>query len=344
MRMHSMWAYLLPLFCSTLIATAAPDKDSEKETEKGPPPKAYLDADKAGPNFQTQGEYVGAIGGGAKLGCQVIAKGEGRFLAVFLPGGLPGEGSDNKDRIETTGKIDGDKTTLGEEGKGYSGTITGDTLAGKTDKGEAFELKKTIRHSPTEGVAAPAGATVLFDGTNTDAWKGKMDDRHLLAYGAETKKLYSDFTMHVEFILPFKPEGKGQDRGNSGIYIQRRYEIQVLDSFGLAGLFNDCGSVYRVQPPLVNMCYPPLSWQTYDIDFTAARYDAEGKKTQDATVTVRHNGVVVQDHYDIKVTHSGAGKAEDPKQQLQAGPIWLQDHHNPVYFRNIWIIDKSETK
>jgi hypothetical protein len=257
---------------------------------------------------------------------------------------LPGEGSDSKNRIEAKAKTDGDKTAIGEEAKGYRGIIANDAITGQTDKGEAFELKKVVRHSPTEGAKPPADAIVLFDGTNTDAWKGSMDDRKLLKDGAETLKPYSDFTLHVEFILPFKPSAREQARGNSGIYLQHRYEIQVLDSFGQPLKNNYCGSVYTKQAPLVNMCYPPLTWQTYDIDFTAARYDSTGKKTQDAIVTVKQNGVLVQDHYDIAFTHTGAGKPEDPTKQVQSGPLYLQDHNNPVFFRNVWMIDKSQSK
>ena len=308
------------------------------EKEKKNPGPAYIDPEKAGPDFKTQGEYLGSVGS-EKLGCQVVAQGDGEFLAVFLPGGLPGEGSDSKNRIEVKAKTDGDKTIVGDAGTPYSGVITNDALAGKTDKGEAFELKKVLRHSPAEGAKPPAGAVVLFDGTNTDAWKGSMDERHLLKFGAETVKPYTDFTLHVEFILPFRPLAREQARGNSGVYIQHRYEIQVLDSFGMPLRDNYCGSVYTKHAPLVNMTYPPLSWQTYDIEFTAARYDASGKKTQDAIVTVKHNGVLVQDHYDIAFTHTGAGKPEDPTQQVQSGPLYLQDHGNPVFFRNVWVVE-----
>ncbi|HEV2320191.1 MAG TPA: DUF1080 domain-containing protein, partial [Verrucomicrobiae bacterium] len=146
---------------------------------------------------------------------------------------------------------------------------------------------------------------------------------------------YQSFTMHLEFMEPFKPFGRDQDRGNSGIYIQRRYEVQVLDTFGHPAEFNGCGSMYRQHAPIVNMCYPPLQWQTYDIDFQAAKFDESGKKTHNAVITVRQNGVLVQDHYEL-TNKTGAGSKEGPA----PGPIWLQEHHNPVFFRNIWIVEK----
>ena len=139
--------------------------------------------------------------------------------------------------------------------------------------------------------------------------------------------------MHLEFRTPYKPTARGQGRGNSGFYAQGRYEVQILDSFGLEGADNECGGVYSVGSPKVNMCFPPLSWQTYDVDFKAARYDAEGKKTKDAIMTVRHNGVVI--HQDLVADHSTT--ASPLKEGPEPGPINLQDHGNPVRFRNIWV-------
>lgn len=322
-----------------LAARAADTKTSAKpgahEGGAGKVP-AYLTPETAGPDFVTQGEYLGEVGK-EKLGAQVIALGNGTFLGVFLPGGLPGDGYDGKSRSESPGKgsAAGEATFAPADGKGYTATISGGTMKGKTDKGEAFELKKIERTSPTEGAKPPAGATVLFDGTNTDAWAGgKMDDRKLLYCGTKTKKTYQSFTLHVEYLLPFKPLGRDQDRGNSGIYIQDRYEMQVLDTFGHPPEFNGAGAVYRQHAPSVNMCFPPLRWQTYDIDFTAPKWEGE-KKVKNARVTLKLNGVTVQDDYEI-TTKTGAGKPEGP----EAGPIQLQQHNNPVFYRNIWIVEK----
>ena len=186
------------------------------------------------------------------------------------------------------------------------------------------------------GAKPPAGAKVLFDGSNADAWiGGHMDERNLLAAGSSTKAKFSNFTLHAEFYLPFKPAGRGQDRGNSGVYLQDRYEVQVLDSFGLKGENNECGGIYTKARPAVNMCFPPLTWQTYDIDYEMAKFDDAGKKIKNAVATVKHNGVLIHDHQEISGP-TGGGKPEAPT----PGAIQIQGHGNPVFYRNIWIVEK----
>jgi hypothetical protein len=133
------------------------------------------------------------------------------------------------------------------------------------------------------------------------------------------------------------PKASGQGRGNSGVYLQNRYEVQVLDSFGLKGENNEAGGIYSKHKPRVNMAFPPLTWQTYDIDFMAARWDAEGEKTANARITVRHNGVLVQDNVEIDKETTSAGMKDGPG----PGPIQLQNHGNPVAYRNIWIVEKK---
>jgi hypothetical protein len=110
----------------------------------------------------------------------------------------------------------------------------------------------------------------------------------------------------------------------------------VLDSFGLAGENNECGGIYSIAKPRVNMCFPPLIWQTYDIDFETAKYDTDGKKTKNAMLTVKHNGVLIHDRVEVGKTTTAAGRAEG----AEPGPIQLQDHGNPVVYRNIWVVLK----
>ncbi len=300
------------------------------------PMPVITDPESAGPDYLVQGEYLGAAGG-QRLGCQVIAMGNANFKAVFLPGGLPGDGWDGKMRVRLDGKTDGASTFF--PGLGYNGSIVDGRLKGKTDRGVEFSLKKVARRSPTEGAMPPAGARVLFDGSGLEAWEGaRMTEDRLLQAGFRTKDSFTDFTLHLEFRTPFKPLARGQSRGNSGVYILGRYEVQILDSFGLDGLINECGAIYTRRAPDVNMCYPPLSWQTYDIDFQAARYDSTGQKTKNAQITVRHNGVAVHDNVAIPGPTGGANRR--PETGTPA-PITIQNHGNPVHLRNIWIVPRA---
>jgi hypothetical protein len=147
-----------------------------------------------------------------------------------------------------------------------------------------------------------------------------------------TKDNYRDFKMHVEFKLPELPANvRGQARANSGVYIQRRYEVQILDSYGLESRNNDCGAIYTTKAPDTNACLKPGEWQTYDIIFRAARYEGN-TKTENARITVRQNGVLIHDDFEIP-NKTGAGQPEGP----EPAPILLQEHSNEIWFRNIWI-------
>ncbi len=292
------------------------------------------------PDFQIQGEYSGNIkppegGDEIKLGVQVIALGKGKFHAVAYPGGLPGDGWDGATKFEVDGQTkDGTAEFPGDQGRGE---IKGGLLKIYHPSGDLLaELKKVERKSPTLGAKAPTGATVLFavKGPN-DFTPGTLTADGNLAAGATSKLKFGDCQLHVEFLLPFMPEARGQGRGNSGCYLQGRYEVQMLDSFGLAGEDNECGGIYGIKAPDVNMCFPPLSWQTYDIDYTAARYE-NGKKVKNATITVKHNGVVVQQNVSLPEGTRAAPVPEGP----EAGPLYLQDHGNAVCYRNVWIVKK----
>ena len=291
---------------------------------------AFTEPEAAGPDFAVQGEYVGE-------GCaaQVIALGEGKFHIVGWSKGLPGTVADVEKKVEVDAQREGEKVVF--SGKGWKGAIEGGQIKGTNDEGESWTLKHTLRESPTLGAKPPAGATVLFDGSSADAWEGgKMDERKLLAGGTKSKQKFGDCTLHVEFRTPFMPAARGQGRGNSGVYLQDRFECQVLDSFGLKGENNEAGGIYTVSAPRLNMCLPPLSWQTYDIDFEAAKYDGD-KKTKNAVMTVKLNGVLVQDHVEVPHTTTAAGS----KEGSEPGPIQLQNHGNPVFYRNIWIVEKK---
>ncbi|HUQ70559.1 MAG TPA: DUF1080 domain-containing protein, partial [Planctomycetaceae bacterium] len=188
---------------------------------------------------------------------------------------------------------------------------------------------------PTLGLKPPTGAKVLFDGSNVDAWTpGKLMDDGLMGVGTRTKEKFDSFTLHLEFRTPFMPYAGGQARGNSGMYLQDQYECQVLDSFGLDGLDNECGGIYKNARPKVNMCLPPLAWQTYDVEFTGTKFDADGKVTAPGKCTIKHNGVLIHENLELATTPGGGQADQKP------GALFLQDHGDPVRFRNIWIVTK----
>ena len=165
-------------------------------------------------------------------------------------------------------------------------------------------------------------------------WTVKNGAMQTSAASIVTKQLFTDFQLHVEFKVPYMPDKHGQERGNSGVGLLGGYEIQVLDSYGFKEPGSgDCGAVYNKSAPLVNACKPPLQWQTYDITFRAPRFGADGKKTDNARVTVIQNGLVVQNNQEINGV-TGIGGKDDG----QPGPIYLQYHNNTVQFRNVWIV------
>jgi len=298
-----------------------------------------LDAKQADADFAFQGEYVGNIeheGNTTKVGIQVIALGGGKFHAVGHIGGLPGDGWNGAEKREADGEVkDGILTIKGEM---VTLQITnGVATVQSTDGGVKLgEFKKVTRESPTIGKKPPQGAVVLFDGSTADSFQGGKLDGNLLVQGVTSKQKFQSYSMHIEFLLSYMPAARGQGRANSGCYAQGRYEVQILDSFGLSGEHNECGGIYTIKKPDVNMCFPPLSWQTYDIDFTAAKYDDAGKKTADARMTVKHNGVLIHSDVALPKSTTAAPVAEGK----EPGPIYLQDHSNPIRFRNIWVVEK----
>lgn len=302
--------------------------------------QTFTDPEKAGEDYKLQGEYVGTLKDGdneAKRGAQVIALGDGKFKAVGYSGGLPGEGWKRGDeKFEAQGVLKDGAVVFKLDD--YEGTLKDGVLAIKVDGKSVGELKKVERKSPTLGAKPPEGAVVLFGGKDdAEKWNnGKVsEDGYLMSTNPETKEKFGDHTLHIEFRTPFMPKASGQGRGNSGVYIQSRYELQVLDSFGLDGADNECGGIYSINKPIVNAALPPLVWQTYDIDFKAAKYDAAGKKTENARVTIKHNGITIHDDQELK--HGTPGRHPEGTGD---DAIYLQDHGNPVVYRNIWLIKK----
>jgi hypothetical protein len=204
---------------------------------------------------------------------------------------------------------------------------------------------------------APADAIVLFDGRDMSAWElvrgGPVDWKVENGYvevvngpgeirpaspgtGAiRTKQQFGDIQLHLEWASPNPPRGVAQDRGNSGVMLMGRYEVQVLDSYQRSDTYADgqAGAIYGQYPPLANATRPPGEWQSYDIVFRAPRYGADGTLTEAPRVTVIHNGIVIQNNEVLQARGGNAQNAARPT----TGPLQLQDHNHPVRYRNIWV-------
>ncbi|MCA9073952.1 MAG: DUF1080 domain-containing protein [Planctomycetaceae bacterium] len=198
--------------------------------------------------------------------------------------------------------------------------------------------------SPGEGTQPPSDAIVLFSGGDLSAWNGVEnwtveEDYAIVGSNVSTKQGFGDCQLHLEFATPAEVKGTGQERGNSGVYLMGRYEVQVLDSYDNTTYFDgQCAAVYKQRPPLVNACRPPGEWQTYDIIFRAPRFHADGELKAPGALTVLHNGVLVQNDYELQGVTDFMIPPTYMAHPLRE-PLALQFHGNPVRFRNIWIRD-----
>jgi hypothetical protein len=323
-----------------LPGTPAQDKKKDQPKKAKKERVAVNDPAKAkdDPDFLIQGEYAGEVmvnGENRKVGVQVVAQGGGKFAVKLFHGGLPGAGWDGDTPKAGTAARDGDKAVIKEDKGMEVAEVTGGSVVVKAPA--SGTLKKVERKSPTLGAKPPEGATVLFGGPGDEKnWNNgklvELSDGKFLNAGVTTRQPIKSAKVHVEFRTPWMPNSTGQGRGNSGVIFQNRYEVQVLDSFGLEGKNNECGAIYSQHKPLVNMCLPPLTWQTFDIEFTAAEW-ADGKRTKPARATVFHNGVKVHDNAEIKGPTAGGTDSDKP------GPLQLQNHGDPVAYNNVWVVE-----
>jgi hypothetical protein len=287
------------------------------------------------------------------LVAQVIPRGKGQYQINLLP--------EFDQRCPayltlTAAMVDGE---VQFEQDGWTATITADRFAGSgLVKGllGTFELEKVTRLPPSLGAKPPEGAVVLFDGSGFEHWepvfRGKgaggvnwtlqdgamriRPDRDAHRHSLRTRERFGDLQLHIEFHLPLLPGNQGQSRANSGVSIGG-LELQVLDSYGLPGYYNECGAFYKRAAPTVNMCAPPLQWQTYDVTFRAPRYDDEGRMTEPATYTVLHNGVLIHKQRELTRKHA-TDFDEVAEPRFQPSTISLQNHGNAVGYRNIWVV------
>lgn len=329
--------------------------DPEPEPKSEPTPKvrpirpgvwtaAPTDGE-AAKDFSIVGEYVGQrLDDPAKtIGLQIRCMGNGQFEARETRGGLPGEAAFDESSTQVLiGRRAGGTVVLSGAADAYF--VTGDQCTVVSSQAQMIAtLHRVERRSPTLGAEPPKGAIVLYRDPEkppklSEFMPGATTDGDLLTEGVLIQPLLQDFDLHLEFKIPHMPAMTEQKRGNSGVYLQSRYECQVLDSFGTDRVFNGLGALYRVKPADVNMAFPPLVWQTYDIRFSAARFNADGSKRSKARVSSWVNGVQVQNDVALDGP-TGHGSDESPEPL----PTKLQDHNDPIRYQNIWMIDRGLT-
>jgi len=223
----------------------------------------------------------------------------------------------------------------------------GAALAPPWESGIKWPRPKVIDPGPPGG--PPSDALVLFDGKDLSQWVGaersKVEDGCVIAGGVlTTKRTFGDFQLHLEWAAPVPAKGTGQGRGNNGLDIMGCYEVQILDSYDNETYYDgQAGAVYKQRPPLVNACRKPGEWQTYDVIWRAPHFDQAGKLQRPAYVTVLHNGVLIQDHFELlgrtAYRQAPVYTPHEPKR-----PFTLAYHGHPVRFRNIWIRELEDTR
>jgi hypothetical protein len=301
------------------------------------------------------GDWKGAWTSGEEkepdLAAQVIALGGGSYEIRLVPALY------KRCPPEAVVTATAEEGALRFDDGNFYGSIEGDTFSGGRhgDDPGTFELKRFTWESPTLGAARPAGAVELFNGEDFDAWRRFPRDKtwDILEGGVVqadpdlgyivSEERFEDCQIHLEFRTPFMPEARGQGRGNSGLFVQWVFEVQILDSYGLPGYWNECGALYKQAGPYVNMCLPPTQWQTYDITFRAARYD-DDTLVENARITVVHNGVTI--HKDRELPHgtSGRGIGSHAESPDHPDSIRLQAHNNRVQFRNLWVLPLEDAR
>ena len=308
---------MVVLACTAALAWAAPPQEAD-----------------------VQGMYEGtwkAGGGEGKLEARVMALGKQAYKAFVIR-----HLNDKKtEKAELNGKTDGDLVTF--QGETWKGGYADGAIAGTLGEGGSFELKRYVPKSPAIGKKPPEGAVILIDGKNFDnverrkqkdgsvpEWEiGDDGSVRVPRRGMSSKtRVEGSFDLHVEFLVPLRPDKRGQGRGNSGVYLPCGEEIQVLDSFGNTTYpGGGCGGLYRWKTPdtfdnFSLACYPPLTWQTFDIEYRVRQDDGGRPAT---FVTVHHNGIKIHDNVKLR-------------RKPRKGGFHFQDHGNPVRYRNIWLL------
>lgn len=204
--------------------------------------------------------------------------------------------------------------------------------------------------TPGEQGSAPSDAVVLFDGTDLSAWDNadnwKLEDGAMVSGRGDvrSKESFGDCQLHIEWSAPVPAKGNGQGRGNSGVFLMNTYEIQVLDSYENETYHDgQAGAIYKQTPPQVNAMRPPGEWNTYDIIWTAPRFNEDGSLESPAYITALHNGVLILNHFELK-GDTPFNRPPEYRKHADRLPIRIQDHGNPVRFRNIWVREIGPAK
>lgn len=313
--------------------------------------QGIIDPAKAGQDYNVQGDYYGRYADSSILAMQIWAMGEGGFEALICEGGFPGYGWNGK-RITANGKsLSAGEANFQSGGHNFkingaispkSGEITG------VINGKNATLQKIFRKSPSEGRQPPSGAVVLFDGSKESLikhWPGYSPNDVMTQEGYLTTRRknikggtkFKSHSLHVEYRVPWMPLARKQKRGNSGAYIQARYEIQILDSYTWKPADDHAGGIYSQKACDINAALPPLHWQTYDVQFTQPIYAGKNKTTK-GIITVWHNGVKIHDKYQLPRPTPGNSLGETP----DGGPFFLQQHGSATFYKNIWVVPDND--
>jgi hypothetical protein len=292
------------------------------------------------------------------LVAQVIPRGGGDYQINFLP--------EFDVKCEPLAVVRGQSSegVLRFAQDGWRGKLEENHFQGSRPSGGrsvSFQMKPVRRLSPRLGAKPPEGAIVLFDGAGFEQWEvhrsrvpveeivwqlcddfmrvAPIDKETLAGHSLVSKQAFQDIQLHLEFRLPLMADKTGQARANGGVALEDAnwYEIQILDSYGLEGRDNECGGIYKVAAPAINMCRPPLQWQTYDIEFHAPRYDEAGNRIRPGRISVNHNGKMI--HTDVELPDSPQAERRrkaDPA-SVRTGRMILHYHKNPIEYRNIWV-------
>ena len=293
---------------------------------------------KENPDFSIQGEYHRKA---SPIGAQMVALGNGKFDLYVLEGGLPGLGWDKeKSRIKLTGNHEEGVVTFAAN-KGISALLEEKVLAIQRDGKDLVKVSRVERTSPTIGGESTQGCDRSFRrhkcrtlGKGSDERRSPASHRH--HQQTEVQRLPTPPRIPHP---PTSPSHAANNVATAASTLGGRWETQVLDSFALDGKMNECGGIYSISEPDVNMCLPPLTWQTYDVDFTSAKFDANGKRTAWPRMTVKLNGVIIHNDRELPKDLTTAAPGKGPLKD-EALPVYLQNHGNPVVFRNIWVLPK----